>query len=310
MNSRSNIDYSVVIPVYNSEKTLRELFTRIRKVLDILEKSFEVIFIEDCGSDKSWNVLCELKKEFPNHVTAIKLARNFGQHNAIMCGLHHVRGKFAITIDDDLQIPPEEIPKLISKQSETNCDLVYGLYKEKKHSRWRNLGSATIQLVYKKLFEQTGNFTAFRLIKKSLVDNVTRYSGSYAFVDGFLSWNTNSIQRVYIEHRERAFGVSNYNLKKLLGLSYNLFTNFSYKPLRLFMVLGILISTASVLSSVIVFLRWLWGGITVEGYTSLIMAITFLSGVQLMFIGLIAEYVGRIFLNQNNKPQFSISEKL
>src|SRR6185503_1562788 len=121
-----SIDYSVVVPVYNSEKTLVELFTRTREVFKKLGRSFEMVFVEDCGKDQSWQVLRELSDQYPGEVVAVKLARNFGQHNATLCGFHHAQGRFVITIDDDLQIPPEEIPKLIDEQERSDAELVYG----------------------------------------------------------------------------------------------------------------------------------------------------------------------------------------
>lgn len=302
------IQYSVVVPVYNGARTLIALYDEVEKIFNSLDVSFEIIFVEDCGGDESWDVISALFERFPQTVVGVKLAKNFGQHNALACGFHFVRGDFVITMDDDLQLPPDQIPILIEKQKQTGADLVYGVFEEKKHAFYRNWGSGVIQLVYKRLFDQRGQLTAFRLIRKTLAQNAIRYTGSFTFLDGFLAWNTSAIERAYVRHDARRFGSSNYTLTKLFSLAFRLFTNFSYYPLRFFTILGFICATSAFIIGIFYLYKYFIGGVTVAGYTSLIVAITFFSGVQLLFIGLIAEYVGKIFLSTINKPQFAIRE--
>lgn len=306
MELNPDISYSIVVPVYNGAQTIARLYTEIAKVFAELGDTFEVIFVEDCGKDNSWAVICELVEQYSATVIGIQLAKNFGQHNALMCGLHFTRGAFIITLDDDLQLPPDQIPLLIKQQALTNADLVYGVFEEKKHAFYRNLGSNFVQYVYKTLFNQGGKLTAFRLMRKSLVQNVIRYTGSFAFLDGFLAWNTDAISHVIVRHDARLIGQSNYTIKKLFKLAFRLFTNFSYYPLRLFTIFGIICAVGSFIIAIYYLFKYYVGGIKVAGYTSLIVAITFFSGIQLLFIGLIAEYIGKIFLGSNNKPQYSI----
>jgi undecaprenyl-phosphate 4-deoxy-4-formamido-L-arabinose transferase len=307
MNSSSIIEYSVVVPVYNSNKTLRELFTRIRKVLDSLEKTFEVIFIEDCGSDKSWDVLCELKKEFPDHVTAIKLSKNFGQHNAIMCGFNFAKGQWIITIDDDLQIPPEEIPKLIDHAFHQQSELVYGVYGKKKHNIFRNLGSACIQQIFKTVFKSKGPITSFRLIRSQLIDKIKGHSQSFVFIDGVAHWHTQYISRVQVNHYPRSSGESGYTLSKLLRLSSNLLLNFTTLPLRFITYLGLAVAVFSFVTGFVFLIRKFLYDVPM-GYTSIIVTIFFTGGIILLVMGILGEYVSRIYQLQNDKPQYSIKE--
>src|SRR5688572_26559151 len=176
-----SIDYSVVVPVYNSEKTLAELFLRTRDVFAKLGRSFEMIFVENCGRDQSWEVIRELSEQYPGEVVAVRLARNFGQHNATLCGFHYAQGSFVITIDDDLQIPPEEIPRLIAEQERSGAELVYGYFEEKHHSIIQNAGSFIIQKTFEKTFDAKGKGSSFRLIVASLIEKVRLHRQRFVF---------------------------------------------------------------------------------------------------------------------------------
>jgi len=306
---KRNYLYSVVVPVYRSEKSLEELFFRIRKTFQDLGQGVEVVFVNDCSPDDSWAVIQQLKQRFPHQVTAVQLRRNFGQHNALMCGFNFAKGDFVITIDDDLQIPPEEIRKLIGQQSSSQADLVYGVYENKKHSYFRNLGSNLVQSIFRKIFSTKGDITSFRLIKASLCESVSKHTQSFVFIDGLLHWHTQSISRVLVEHTDRKEGKSGYSLKKLLTLTANLLFNFTTFPLRMLTSLGAIFSVVSFGIGMAYLLRKLFYDVPM-GYTSTIVAIFFSTSVLLLVIGVIGEYISRIYSLQNDKPQFSIQEVL
>lgn len=301
------VEYSVVIPVYNGEKTLIEVFLRIKTVFEKLEKTFEVIFVEDCGQDNSWNLLKELKLRYPEYLTIIRLSKNFGQHNAIMCGFNHVKGEFVITIDDDLQIPPEEIHKLIDVQIENQSDVVYGVYEQKKHNFFRNIGSYCIQQIFKFVFKSDGPITAFRLIKSSLAHKIRDHTQSFVFIDGFIHWHTKHITRTLVLHNPRLHGESGYSVRKLLTLSANLLLSFTTLPLRLITFLGFVIAILSFGIGLTFTIRKLIYDVPM-GYTSIIVSIFFTAGIMLLVMGILGEYISRIFQLQNDRPQFSINE--
>ena len=306
--SSASVVYSVVVPVYRSADTLPEFVDRIKKVFIQTGEPFELIMIEDCGGDNSWETLKSLRENNPM-MRVIRLTKNFGQHNAIMCGFNNCRGKYIITIDDDLQNPPEEIPKLIAKVKEGH-DVVYGVYISKKHSFFRNFGSNFIQMVYKKTFGVSNNLTSYRIIRREIIDCIIKYDKNFTFLDGLIAWYTRRIATVEVAHAPRQEGSSGYSLRKLLSLSMNLFTNFTVMPLRISAVAGVLFSIIGLAIGVYMLLKYLVLGIPVMGYTSLILSITVFSGIQLFMIGIIGEYVGKILININDKPQFAIREMI
>jgi len=304
-----NYKYSIVIPVYNGAKTIEELFDRIKKTFELTGNAFEVVFIEDGGMDNSWDVIDVLKKKFPNDIIAIKLARNFGQHNAILCGIHFVSGDFIITIDDDLQIPPEEIPKLIKAQAETGAELVYGVYEAKQHGFMRNLGSRMIQRILKMAFDAKGPITSFRLISSSLYERIKSHKQSFIYIEGLFLWHTQHIARVVVDHKSRRIGESNYTFAKLLQLTINLIFNFTTFPLRIIIFIGLAFSIVSFGLGAFFIFRKIFYEVPL-GYTSIIVSIYFSSSVLLLILGVMGEYLSRLYSLQNNRPQFSIKEIL
>lgn len=304
------MDLSVIIPVYRSRNTLKPLMQRLRQVLDEAGIDYEVVFVNDDSPDDSWAVLCELHREHGDRLRAVRLTRNFGQHNAIMCGFHHARGRLMLTMDDDLQHPPEEIPKLLAAIERDELDVVYGRYDQKRHVPWRNFGSWALNFVYKRVFQLSSDFTAFRLIRREIVESVLRYQLNFTFIDGLLAWNTNKIGSVLVAHAERSHGRSGYSLRKLLLLSLNLLTNFSLFPLQAATIIGIAASACGLVAGVWYLVLALLGKIAYPGYASTITAILFLGGAQLLALGVIGEYVGRLHLNMNRKPQYLEREVL
>ena len=306
-SNNSSVNYSVVIPVFNSSRTLPELLARLKVVLSSLHQSFEIILVDDSSRDNSWNVLRELKKGDPQ-LRIIRLSRNFGQHNAIMCGFHFCRGEYLITIDDDLQIPPEEIPKLITKAGE-GYDVVYGIYEKKRHSRMKNFGSAFINWYYRKVFSVDNKISSFRLISRPIVQEISKYDKNFPYIDGLISWHTREVGEVVVRHAFRREGRSGYTLGKILKLAFNMITNFSAFPIRLGSLAGVVFSFLGFMLGIYFFIKAFVTNIPVTGYASLIVAITIFSGAQLLTIGIIGEYIARVHLNINRQPQYMIKEK-
>lgn len=301
---------SIIVPVYNGESTLRELFLRIKKTMDGNGFLFSVVFVEDCGRDNSWNLICSLKSEYPENITGIKLNRNFGQHNATLCGYRYADGDLIVTIDDDLQIFPEDIPLLIQKQQETGAELVYGSYGEKNHAAFRNAGSTVVNKTLNIAFGTTGNITSFRLITKNLLQNVIQHNQSFVFLDGLFLWHTNHIEKVLVRHQSRQEGRSGYNVWKLAQLSSNMLFNFTTLPLKFLVYLGLVISMFSFSAGLFFLVKKLIWDVPIQGYTSLIVAIFFMGGITLLVLGIIGEYIGRLYTLQNAKPQHSVRHVL
>jgi glycosyltransferase involved in cell wall biosynthesis len=298
------LDLTAVIPVYGSADTLTTLTARLIEVLDATGLTYEIIFVNDDSPDGAWDVLRALHAQHPDRLSVIRLMRNFGQHNALMCGFRHARGRYVLTMDDDLQHPPEEIPKLLEAIDSRNLDVVYGRYASKQHAGWRNLGSWSLNQVFKRLFRLSADFTAFRLMRREVVAAALTYELNFTFIDGLLAWNTTRIGSVLVHHAERQHGKSGYGARQLLSLSLNLLTNFSLLPLQATTVMGLLASGVGLSAGVYYLLLALLGQITVPGYASLISSVLFLGGVQLLALGIIGEYIGRLHLNINRKPQY------
>ncbi len=299
---------SVCIPVYNSEKTLREVCDRTVQVLSTLTDKFEIILVDDGSSDDSWHAAEELHRK-DRRIKIIQLARNFGQHNALMCAFHYVKGDYIVTIDDDLQIAPEDIPKLFYKIQEGH-DVVYGTYLRKQHDAVRNFGSSLIQFVFRKVFRVSVGLTSFRIIKKEIVRSILTYNMNFTFIDGFLAWYTKHITSVQVSHSERAAGRSGYRFGQLAQLSLNMLTNFSISPLQAASITGLSFSIFGFILGFYFFIKKIFFGIPIMGFAATGVLITIFSGVQLLSLGLIGEYVGRVHLNLNKKPQFVVRQIL
>jgi undecaprenyl-phosphate 4-deoxy-4-formamido-L-arabinose transferase len=302
------VDISVVIPVYHSAPMLRALHGRLRTVLTAMGKSFEIVFVDDGSQDDSWLVLRQLQRENPDHVVAIQLMRNFGQHNALMCAFRQTRGKYIVTMDDDLQHPPEELPKLLAAIQTSDLDLLYGAYDQKRHGAARNIPSRIVNKFYRLVFRSPVTVTAFRVLRRELLETILPYSLNFTFIDGLLAWNTHRIGEVVVAHHARAQGRSGYRFGKLLTLALNLFTNFSLLPLQFVSLCGVGAAIAGITLGLYFLYQYLAGGITVPGYASTIVSILVLGGLQLLGLGIMGEYVGRLHLNVNRKPQYSVRQ--
>jgi len=301
--------YSVVIPVFNSEESLEELFDGILKQFDKLGLSFEVIFVDDRSPDNSWNVIRKLKKENPEAITAIRLAKNFGQHNATLCGLEFVKGNFVITMDDDLQHPPEEISKLILAKEETEADLVYGIARHKEHSHTRNLGSKSLKTSSKMLHDGPGEGSSFRLITRDIANKVKQHQQHFIFLDEIPHWYTDDIAFAEVIHAPRKYKKSGYSWHKLVSMMGNIVLYYTMVPLKFLVWGGFIFSVITFCFGLFQIVKKLIFDVPL-GYTSLIVAILFSTSIILFSLGIIGEYLSRIYQVQNRKPPYSIQKIL
>lgn len=305
-----SVDLSIVIPVYNSAEIMPSLLARLRKVLDELDMTYEVVMVEDGSPDDSWRVLSASQRQDPQHIVAVQLMRNYGQHNALMCGFRHARGALVVTMDDDLQHPPEEIPKLLDAIVAGDLDLVYGCYDKKKHPLLKNAGSAVVNMFFRRVFRLPVTVTAFRVFRRELLEAILSYTRPFTFIDGLLAWNTRRVGTTTVEHHPRAIGHSGDSLAKMITLALNLFTNFSLLPLQVVSVVGSMAAVCGLLTGVYYLIRHVTGSITTPGYASIIVSILVLGGLQLLGLGIIGEYLGRLHLNVNEKPQYRVRHVL
>jgi polyisoprenyl-phosphate glycosyltransferase len=303
-------EYSVVVPVYNSEKTLRELCDRIKATFDKLGADFEIILVNDSSPDGSWNVIRELKADESKNITGISLRKNFGQHKALLCGFQFARGQYIITIDDDLQFFPEDIALLVDEAQKTGADMIYGYYKsERQHSNLRKAGSAFVSFIFEKFGNTSGQGSSFKLIHRSVIDKIKDYNHSFTFLDEILSWHTTSIGYAEVHHAPRREGQSGYSLIKLVLLTLNLIFGYTTIPLRFMTWFG-LTSFWVCLFFVIyfIYLRLTTGAAL--GFTALIVSIFMSTGLILFSLGIIGEYLNRLFALQHKKPPYLIREVL
>lgn len=300
------LDLSIVVPVYNSVSTLGMLLERLTKTIEAITQSYEMILIDDGSRDDSWAVIQSLRANYGDHLVAVQLMRNYGQHNALMCGLGVARGAYVVTMDDDLQNPPEEIPKLLAHIKRHGLDLVYGCPSNRNHAAWRNLGSSIVWHFYRTVFRNPVTPTPFRIMRHQLAHSVMFYDLNFTYLDGLLAWCTSRIAGVEVEHHARAQGNSGYSLGKLLGLALNLYTNFSLIPLQMVSGLGFVTAMSGFLVGLYYLFQFFASNIAVPGFASTIIAILILGGAQLLALGVIGEYLGRLHLNVNRKPQYVI----
>lgn len=299
---------SIIVPVYRSARTLETLRERVEATLGRAGLSYELIFVEDAGGDDSWRVITLLAKAH-DEVRGIKLSRNFGQHAATLCGISRSRGEWIVTIDDDLEQPPESIPALIAKAQE-GFALVYGVHDRRTHARWRNLTSEIGRSLFKFAIPSLNrDYTSFRAIHRSAASALARFQSPFTFVDGYLSWVTSNYATVNVPHNSREQGSSNYNLRKLVTHMINIFVTFSDLPLRLATWLGIGASLSGAAWGVFILLGRIFGSVSVSGYASLMAAIMFIGGVQLLILGIFGEYLARINFRTGSMPVFLVEDE-
>lgn len=302
-------DYSIIVPVFNSSQSLDELFRRIDQTMLGLRKTYRVIFVDDGSPDNSWQKLEALQIANPDRITAIRLGKNFGQHNATLCGIAQADGEFILTIDDDLQNPPEEMGKLIAAMQETDADLVYGIYSNKQHSVARNMGSAVIKRGSRRIFRTKGKGSSFRLMKSALGKHLLNHQINFIYLDEIFNWYTNHISFVNVEHQKRPFQQSTYTSRSLFSLLSNLVIYYTAIPLQLMVYGGFITGLFSFITGMFFIYRKIVMDVPL-GFTALIVAVLFSTSVILLSLGVIGEYLSRIYMVQNRKPPFAIKEIL
>ncbi|MGB8843891.1 MAG: glycosyltransferase family 2 protein [Aliidongia sp.] len=308
MTEPSAIALSVVVPVYNGAGTIGILVEALEGLK--VAGGIEIILVVDGSPDDSLAVCRELMRRATVPISLVNLARNFGEHNAVMAGLHEARGAHIITMDDDLQNPPAEVLKLLAHAQRSGADVVYTYYAAKQHENWRNLGSRFTNWVADILLDKPRGLylSSFRCMSKFLVDQIIRYDGPFSYIDGLILQVTQSIEKIEVVHLPRAEGRSNYTLRRLIRLWMNMFVNFSVMPLRIATLAGVIFSILGGLVAILVVVEALFFD-TPRGWGSVMAAILLLSGVQLSILGIAGEYLGRLFLTANRKPQFVIRER-
>jgi len=303
-------DISIVIPVYNSGTILMKLVEEIKKSFSDKQLEYEIIFVNDGSKDNSWDVLNRLTKNNDN-IISINLLKNYGQHNAVFCGFHYITGKYVVTMDDDLQNPPSEIFKLYDKITE-GYDSVFGKFIKKQHSGIRKLGTKLIGFLNNKIFDKPSeiNLTNFRIIKKEVIERIISYKTTYPYIPGLVLLFSDKIGNTLVEHKKREEGKSNYNLIRILKLTGTILFNYSSFPIRIVSIIGFIISFFSFLTGVVYILRNIIVGIDVQGWTTLVVLVSFIGGYIILMLGMLGEYIGRLNKQMSAGKSFTVSEVL
>jgi glycosyltransferase involved in cell wall biosynthesis len=300
---------SVVVPVYNSESSLRELVARLQPVLQWLAEKHELILVNDGSRDDSWRVIEELASRH-DWIRGIDLMRNYGQHNALLCGIRAARHDIIVTMDDDLQNPPEEIPKLLDKLAE-GYDAVYATPEIMQHGCFRNLASwiTKIALQSSMGMETARNVSAFRAFRASLRDAFASYRSPFVSIDVLLTWGTSRFGAVRVDHQPRLAGQSNYTFRKLVAHALNMMTGFSTLPLQVASLTGFGFTLFGIVLLAYVFVRYVIEGGSVPGFPFLASMIAIFSGAQLFALGVIGEYLARMHFRMMEKPTYVSREE-
>lgn len=301
---------SFVIPCFRSEQTIGHVIEEIRQTMqaDLPAYSYEIILVNDGSPDNVMGVIREYSEKYDN-ITGICLARNFGQHAALMAGFRHVSGDIVICLDDDGQTPPSEAGKFV-REIEAGRDVVYARYASKQHSAFRNFGSHVNELMTRFMLGKPKELyiSSYFAARRFVIDDVVRYENCYPYVIGLVLRTTKNIGNVDVNHRQRELGRSGYTMKALLGLWFNGFTAFSIQPLRFATLVGVFCAASGFLYGIYTIMRKLLVPDVPMGFSSLMSVLVFIGGMIMLMLGLIGEYVGRIYISLNNSPQYVIRE--
>ncbi|EGV19345.1 glycosyltransferase family 2 protein [Thiocapsa marina] len=300
---------SFVVPVYRSAESLAELYHRLLAEFGSTAAGFELIFVEDCGGDRSWHVIQQLAAR-DARVRGFQMSRNYGQHNALLCGIRAAEGDVVVTLDDDLQHPPEEIPKLLAKLDE-GYDVVYGPPEQEQHGLLRDLASQITKLALEGAMGAANarHASALRAFRTRLRDAFADYSSPTVNIDVLLTWATTSFTTVRVRHEARKFGQSGYTPRKLVRHALNMMTGFSTRPLQLASLMGFAFALFGLVILGYVLIRWLLQGSAVPGFAFLASIITVFSGAQLLALGIIGEYLARMHFRTMDRPPYVVREK-
>jgi len=302
------IDITVVVPVFNSVETLRPVYERSAATLSKLGKSFEILFVEDGGPIESWNELKAIKKDFSETVSLIRLGRNYGQNSATVCGITNARGSIVITMDDDLQTPPEEMEKLLRKYEETDSSAVFGITPQQSNPIVKRIGSFMI----KKIFDWVDGAdigSSFRLISPELKEKLNKQAHDQLFLNQVIHWYTDEIVSVEVKHESRSEGSSGYSFFGLAGIALRLLFFYTDFPLRMMSYTGLLIAFVCFgLGIFYVYEKLVIGA--AAGFASLITAIFFTTGIIMVCLSILGSYISRIYADRIKRPVYSIKTKL
>jgi undecaprenyl-phosphate 4-deoxy-4-formamido-L-arabinose transferase len=302
---------SFVIPCYRSESTLPHVIAEIEEKMDAIKRyQYDIFLVNDCSPDGTFQVIRRLCQEHEN-IRGIDFSRNFGQHAALMAGLRHSDGDYVVCLDDDGQTPANEVDKLLEKLEE-GYDAVYARYDHKQHSAFRNMGSRLNELMTRMMLQKPAELyiSSYFAVRRFVVEDMARYENSYPYVIGLVLRATRNITNVSVTHREREVGTSGYTLKKLIGLWFNGFTAFSVKPLRITTAVGGASAVVGFLYGIYTIVKRFLNPAVPMGFSSLMSALVFFGGMIMLMLGLIGEYIGRIYISLNNSPQYVIREKI
>ncbi len=302
------MNLSIVVPVYESADCLPELARRVRQDVGKSIATYELILVNDGSTDDSWQVIDNLVGEY-DFITGINLRKNVGQDNAIMAGLNQVKGDVVIIMDDDLQHDPSDIPRLYETAMQ-GYDVVYAYFDSKKQALWKNLGSLSAEWLARRVLRKPKHIymSPFKAIRRDVVDEIIRYQGPFSYVDGIIFTVTSNLTQIPATHHSRYAGKGHYNLVRSIRVWLKLATSFSVIPLRVASILGGTVALLSFLMGFYFIYEALFLERSVEGWASLIVTVCFIGGIQLLGIGALGEYIGRIFITMNGRPQYSVGE--
>jgi undecaprenyl-phosphate 4-deoxy-4-formamido-L-arabinose transferase len=301
-------DISIIIPVFNSEEILAELSKQID--LSLTNTSYELILINDCSKDNSWDIISSLQKE-NEHIIGVNLRKNSGQDNAIMAGLNFSSGEYAVIMDDDLQHSPKDILLLVN-ECKKGFDVCYANFNKKKQKWWKNVGSWLNGRIAEILIKKPKNIylSPFQVLHKDIVKEVIKYKGPYPYVQGLILRVTDNLTQINIDHYKRLAGKGNFNLIRSIIVFVKLMTSFSVIPLRIATVMGFVTAFIGFAMIPYYLAMYFFNDEIIEGWTSLMIIILMLGGLLLISLGMLGEYIGRMFLDINQKPQFVIKKVL
>ena len=301
---------TIVIPVYNSEDSLSKLTDHLVNSLGG-DYKLEIILVNDCSNDDSEKICIALYEKYNSIVKFYSLSKNVGEHNAVMAGLNYTTGDFIVIMDDDFQNPISEVIKLVEYAKEQSYDVVYTYYDRKQHHFLRNLGSKFNDKVANVMLKKPKDLylSSFKLISKFLVKEIIKYDLPFPYIDGLILRTTNNIGKIQVHHQERNVGKSGYTLTKLVSLWLNMFTNFSILPLRISIYIGFIFAFLGMVLGIYTVVEKLSNPSLPVGFAALAVSVFIFAGVQLISLGMTGEYIGRIFLFLNKRPQFIVKKK-
>lgn len=301
---------SIVIPVYNSAESLPLLLDRLSRLRDEIHCIVEVVLVNDGSRDDSWRIIQELHGRYP-WVRGLNLMRNYGQHNALLSGIRSARGEIVVTIDDDLQNPPEEIPRLLARLEE-GYDVVYGTPEKEQHGLLRDLASRITKVALQTAMgaETARDVSAFRAFRTQIRDAFTNFGGSYVSIDVLLTWGGQRFTSVRVQHQPRPLGVSNYTVRKLIVHALNMITGFSVVPLQVASIVGLLFTLFGIGVLCLVLIRYVFNGDSVPGFPFLASVIAIFSGAQLFALGVIGEYLARVHFRLMDRPSYVVEKTI